>query len=169
VLDQSRRRLPDVPLPTSQPQGAVKARYPIGDRQHRDVLAEIVGSLQRTISAVGRESPASAVQTGLARLRSPEPQGRPLDIHIRLATTELEVEVEVVPSGTVREPVSADRRDFRTWLLTRLHEVGLSQESAARRIGVSARTVGRWARGETQPRMRDLGRVREVLGDLPSF
>jgi hypothetical protein len=156
-----------VSLQTPNRIGAVKARYQLGDRQRRDVLAEIVGTLQRTISAVGREPAASPVQAGLARLRSPEREGRPFDIHIHLASSELEV--EVVSNGTLGIPSPTDQLDFRTWLLTRLHDVGLSQESAARRIGVSARTVGRWARGETQPRMRDLGRVREVLGDLPSF
>jgi hypothetical protein len=150
--------------------GAVKGRYRIGDRQRRDVLADIVTSLQRAVSSSGQESATSSVHAGLARLRAPERDGRPVDIHIRLASSELEL--EVVPNGS-HPPAGAlpadDREDFRMWLLTRLHDAGLSQESAARRIGVSARTVGRWARGETQPRMRDLGRVREVLGDLPAF
>lgn len=155
------------PRPTS---GAVKGRYRIGDRQRRDVLADIVTSLQRAVSSIGQESAASSVHDGLARLRAPEREGRPIDIHIRLASSELEL--EVVPNGShlpAGTPPADDRQDFRTWLLTRLHDAGLSQESAARRIGVSARTIGRWARGETQPRMRDLGRVREVLGDLPAF
>ena len=146
---------------------AVKVRYQIGERQRRDVLAEILGSLQRTVSAIGREPKASPVQAGLARFRSPDDGGRPVDIHIRLDATELEV--EVLSNGGGAAATAADGQDFRTWLLTRLHDVGLSQESAARRIGVSARTVGRWARGETQPRMRDLRRVREALGDLPAF
>ena len=77
--------------------GAVKGRYRIGDRQRRDVLADIVTSLQRAIPSIGQEPAASSVHAGLAWLRAPEREGRPVDIHIRLASSELEL--EVVPNG----------------------------------------------------------------------
>ncbi|MBO0829853.1 MAG: helix-turn-helix transcriptional regulator, partial [Streptosporangiales bacterium] len=37
-------------------------------------------------------------------------------------------------------------------------------EAAARRLGVSVRTISRWVRGQTEPRLRDLRRVEEMLG-----
>jgi hypothetical protein len=131
------------------------------------VVTSVVTSLQRALASRGQEPAGSAVQNRLAGLRAPAGEGRPVDIHIRVAPSELELDVQ--PGESRPSPAGPGALDFRTWLLTRLRDTGLSQESAAKRIGVSARTVGRWARGETQPRMRDLGRVREVLGDLPAF
>ena len=40
-------------------------------------------------------------------------------------------------------------------------------EAAARQLGVSVKTVGRWVGGETEPRMRDLRRIQELFGELP--
>ena len=37
----------------------------------------------------------------------------------------------------------------------------------ARQLGVSVKTVSRWVGGATQPRMRDLKRIREVFGEVP--
>jgi DNA-binding XRE family transcriptional regulator len=56
---------------------------------------------------------------------------------------------------------------FRDWLADVLRREGMSQESAARRLGVSLKTVNRWLRGHSEPRMRELRRVREVFGDPP--
>jgi transcriptional regulator with XRE-family HTH domain len=43
----------------------------------------------------------------------------------------------------------------------------MTMETAARHLGVSTKTVGRWVGGTTEPRLRDLSRIREVFGDLP--
>ena len=44
---------------------------------------------------------------------------------------------------------------------------GLTQEAAARQLGVSVKTVSRWVGGATEPRMRDLRRIQEVFGETP--
>ena len=44
---------------------------------------------------------------------------------------------------------------------------GLTQEAAARQLGVSVKTVSRWVGGATEPRMRDLRRIQEVFGEVP--
>lgn len=56
---------------------------------------------------------------------------------------------------------------FATWLADVLRKEGLSQEAAARQLGVSVRTVSRWVRGQTEPRLRDVRRISEVLGPVP--
>ena len=40
-------------------------------------------------------------------------------------------------------------------------------EAAARQLGVSVKTVSRWVGGATEPRLRDLRRIRELFGDIP--
>ena len=56
---------------------------------------------------------------------------------------------------------------FADWMSTTLRREGLTQEAAARQLGVSVKTVGRWVGGETEPRLRDLRRIQELFGELP--
>jgi hypothetical protein len=54
---------------------------------------------------------------------------------------------------------------FAIWLGERLRQEGLTMEAAARRLDVSTKTISRWVSGATEPRMRDLYRVRELFGE----
>jgi DNA-binding XRE family transcriptional regulator len=56
---------------------------------------------------------------------------------------------------------------FADWMSTALRREGLTQEAAARMLGVSVKTVSRWVGGATEPRMRDLRRIQEVFGEIP--
>jgi len=56
---------------------------------------------------------------------------------------------------------------FAEWMSRTLRREGLSQEAAARQLGVSVKTVSRWVGGATEPRMRDLRRIQEVFGETP--
>jgi DNA-binding XRE family transcriptional regulator len=56
---------------------------------------------------------------------------------------------------------------FADWMQDVLRTQGLTQEAAARQLGVSVKTVSRWVGGATEPRMRDLRRIREVFGEVP--
>ncbi len=56
---------------------------------------------------------------------------------------------------------------FAEWMAEALRREGLTMEAAARQLGVSVRTVSRWVGGTTEPRLRELRRIREVLGDIP--
>jgi Helix-turn-helix len=141
-----------------------RGALPADERRRRDVVTSIVSSVEHALSATGARARDHAVGRELAgHLAAGGPPGPPVDIHIRLDDAHLEVQIAPAARDEPQVP------EFRTWLLQRLRAQGLSQESAARRIGVSTRTVGRWARGQTQPRMRDLPRVREALGELPAF
>jgi DNA-binding XRE family transcriptional regulator len=56
---------------------------------------------------------------------------------------------------------------FADWMADALRREGLTQEAAARQLGVSVKTVGRWIGGETEPRLRDLRRIQDVFGAFP--
>jgi hypothetical protein len=56
---------------------------------------------------------------------------------------------------------------FADWMTEVLRREGMTMEAAARQLGVSVKTVSRWAGGATEPRLRDLRRIRELFGDFP--
>jgi DNA-binding transcriptional regulator YiaG len=79
------------------------------------------------------------------------------------------VQAVTEPVQAVTEPVQAvtEPATFAEWMSEVLRQEGLTQEAAARQLGVSVKTVGRWVGGETQPRMRDLRRIQERFGEIP--
>jgi len=65
-------------------------------------------------------------------------------------------------------PDAADQdANFGDWMATALRKEGLTQEAAARLLGVSVKTVSRWVGGTTEPRLSGLRRIQEIVGDLP--
>jgi helix-turn-helix protein len=56
---------------------------------------------------------------------------------------------------------------FAEWMGGVLRREGLTMEAAARQLGVSVKTVSRWVGGTTEPRLRDLRRIRELFGEIP--
>jgi hypothetical protein len=56
---------------------------------------------------------------------------------------------------------------FADWMAGVLRREGITMEAAARQLGVSVKTVSRWVGGTTEPRLRDLRRIRELFGDFP--
>jgi hypothetical protein len=71
--------------------------------------------------------------------------------------------------AAAQPPAAAPARQatFADWMSSALRREGLTHEAAARQLGVSVKTVGRWVGGETEPRMRDLRRIQELFGELP--
>lgn len=56
---------------------------------------------------------------------------------------------------------------FADWMGGVLRREGLTMEAAARQLGVSVKTVSRWVGGTTEPRLRDLRKIRELFGEIP--
>jgi DNA-binding XRE family transcriptional regulator len=74
---------------------------------------------------------------------------------------------ELSPSAPVKLGQPGQPASFAEWMSTALRREGMTQEAAARQLGVSVKTVSRWVGGTTEPRMRDLRRIQEVFGTLP--
>jgi DNA-binding XRE family transcriptional regulator len=73
----------------------------------------------------------------------------------------------VSPASPVMLGQPGQPATFAEWMQTALRREGLTQEAAARQLGVSVKTISRWVGGATEPRMRDLRRIQEVFGVLP--
>jgi DNA-binding XRE family transcriptional regulator len=72
------------------------------------------------------------------------------------------------PDASAGDPAeSGSEASFAAWMAAVLKREGLSQEAAARQLGVSVKTVSRWVGGETEPRLRELRRIQEVFGEVP--
>jgi hypothetical protein len=71
--------------------------------------------------------------------------------------------------GSAAAPASgaADPASFAEWMAGVLRREGLTMEAAARQLGVSVKTVSRWVGGTTEPRLRDVRRIRELFGEIP--
>jgi DNA-binding XRE family transcriptional regulator len=94
-------------------------------------------------------------------------QGRPGEEGRDQAAIDAAVQAATTPSSTVRLGGPGQPATFAEWMSVALRREGLTQEAAARQLGVSVKTVSRWVGGTTEPRMRDLRRIQEVFGTLP--
>jgi len=122
------------------------------------------------LTPAGSQQVHSAVLTALLDAASPD--GGQLQVCFRIFPDGVEVDVLRGPAsaGSTFPPVRRDRPDHRSfaeWLSGMLKREGLSQEAAARQLGVSVKTVSRWVGGETEPRLRELRRIHEVFGEAP--
>jgi DNA-binding XRE family transcriptional regulator len=97
-------------------------------------------------------------------------QSRPSQIVPRAAESSAEPAVAARAAGGQAGGGQAAEKhaaSFAEWMSSALRREGMTQEAAARQLGVSVKTVSRWVGGATQPRMRDLKRIREVFGEVP--
>jgi DNA-binding XRE family transcriptional regulator len=107
-----------------------------------------------------------------ALLDAASPDGGQIQVCFRIFPDGVEVDVLRGPAsaGSTFPTVHRDRpehRSFAEWIAGMLKREGLSQEAAARQLGVSVKTVSRWVGGETEPRLRELRRIQELFGEAP--
>lgn len=99
---------------------------------------------------------AAPSSPGLANPGRPATAGTPAGPPARLQA------VPAGAGGAADQPTT-----FADWMASTLRREGLTQQAAARQLGVSVKTVSRWIGGATEPRMRDLRRIQELFGDVP--
>jgi hypothetical protein len=120
---------------------------------------------------VGRDG--FGVRSPRQRLRWPEAVSscQPNDggISLTVRANNLDVEVRSIQPRGGRETLDPVEGSFASWLVHEMHDGRLSHEGTARMLGVSVKTVSRWARSETEPRMRDLRRLHDTFGELPAL
>ena len=109
---------------------------------------------------------AAAEPTGSPRRAEPPAigTGPSTDRGARIVDHRLRPVAEPEPLQTVPDNGSPS---FAAWLSTRLRAECLTMEAAARRLDVSTKTISRWVSGTTEPRLRDLYRIRDVFGEPP--
>jgi DNA-binding XRE family transcriptional regulator len=122
------------------------------------------------LTPVGSQQIHHAVLAALLDAASPD--GGQIQVCFRIFPDGVEVDVLRGPAsaGSSFPAVRHDRPDHRSfaeWISGMLKREGLSQEAAARQLGVSVKTVSRWVGGETEPRLRELRRIHEVFGEAP--
>jgi DNA-binding XRE family transcriptional regulator len=76
-------------------------------------------------------------------------------------------QIEMIVRSGRRAGWDGRANGFPQWFVQMLRLHGLTQQAAARRLGVSGKTVNRWVRGHTEPRLRELRRVQAVFGEAP--
>ncbi|MBO0844018.1 MAG: helix-turn-helix transcriptional regulator [Nocardioides sp.] len=130
----------------------------------RDFLREVIGP--DVDQGITSRSLYDAV--GDALLAAAHPDIGAFQIVVRILPDEVEVEVltpeEVSPGPPPPGSLLMPTESFANWFTDVLERQGLTQEAAARQLGVSVRTVNRWIRGRTEPRLKDLQRVHSVFG-----
>src|SRR5271156_3885182 len=148
------------------------AQSPLSEEDNRSV-GDTVG--QALLEAAG---PAGAINVSFRIfpdhvevdvLRSGAQVGTPASLDALtslLKSDALSVGSAAAGGGGVGRAV-AEETGFADWMAGALRREGMTMEVAARQLGVSVKTVSRWVGGSTEPRLRDLRRIRELFGDFP--
>ena len=88
----------------------------------------------------------------------------PVEIVVRVERDR--IDLRIFPSAAT-DAARDSTWSFATWFRERLQDRSLTQEAAAQLLGVSAKTINRWSRGDTEPRFRELMMLYERLGESP--
>jgi DNA-binding XRE family transcriptional regulator len=114
----------------------------------------------------GRVSHLAEMASQASMARTDE-KGDEVEVILRVSGRFIEVTVAGTPSPDGAPTAEGQVGPFSEWLRALLRSEGLSQEAAARRIGVSLKTVSRWVGGQTEPRLRELRRIHAEFGQGP--
>lgn len=112
---------------------------------------------------VNRELQAAVAQ---ALLDAASPTGS-IQVSFRMFPGEVEVDVLRSVSRDEQPVEWSGDPSFSEWIASVLKRERLTHEAAAQQLGVSVKTVSRWLRGETKPRLSHLRRMVEIFGEAP--
>jgi hypothetical protein len=151
------RRVADVLLEAAGAGGTIQVSLRIaGSHAEVDILQSTQDEVVGDTGAVGAVPPPD----GDRRPRR-APAGRP---ETAGASLNRGAAPDQSPAGGVQDRSALP---FADWLADAIRREGMTLEAAARELKVSVKTVSRWVRGATEPRLHDLSRIREIFGELP--
>lgn len=140
--------------------------FPARPSSFPDIEAFVTSCLAE--SPLGSESRGEVTSAVLDALLATAGSGSGIHVAFRIYPEGVEVDVLRAVEGEAELPSSVDpQATFSEWMGSVLAQRGMSQEAAARELGVSVRTVSRWLAGATEPRLRDLRRIRHLFGEVP--
>ena len=154
IRDFVRRQLTRSPLP----EGDIRALL----RQVATILLDVAGTggaIQVVLRIFGNQAEVDVLEA--------EPVPVPVIVRAEPAPVPRPVPEAALPAPPVRPVRPVPAASFSEWLAEALRREGLTMEATARRLQVSVKTVSRWVGGTTEPRLRDLSRIRDLFGDLP--
>ncbi len=147
-------------LDAAGPSGSIQVAFRIFpehvevDVLHSELQPSPTGGAHEPRPGVGRNAGTNGGRTGEA---APAAAGAGND----------RPEMSAPGASFVRLGEDGEPANFADWMSVALRREGLTQEAAARLLGVSVKTVSRWVGGATEPRLRDLRRIQEVFGEIP--
>jgi DNA-binding XRE family transcriptional regulator len=149
-------------LDAAGPTGSIQVAFRIFPEHVEVDVLHSDSQIQAGLLPSGVNPAVQAVRSGPGSAAGTGPAGA-WEAGVAAAATDFApVPAEPVALGQPGQPAT-----FAEWMSTALRRQGLTQEAAARQLGVSVKTVSRWVGGATEPRMRDLRRIQEVFGEVP--
>ena len=139
--------------------------FPARASSFPDIRDFVVESLvDAPLTGAGEQELQQAVLDALLEAAGTE-EGA-IQVSFRIFPDHVEVDVlrTAMPGMQPRLDPEQAEQSFASWMSAVLKREGLTQEAAARQLGVSVRTMSRWVNGATEPRLRDLRHVHDFFG-----
>jgi Helix-turn-helix len=144
------------------------AQSPLSEDDNREVGETVAQALLEAAGPTGAINVSFRIfpdHVEVDVLRSGAQIGTPAGLDA--LTSLLRAQEEPAGSRDGLSPHDESETAFADWMAAALRREGMTMEVAARQLGVSVKTVSRWVGGTTEPRLRDLRRIRELFGDFP--
>jgi hypothetical protein len=144
------------------------AQSPLSEEDNREVGETVAQALLDAAGATGAINVSFRIfpdHVEVDVLRSGAQIGTPAGLDALASLLKSQEPAPVGYDGT--DGPDGEEREFADWMAAALRREGMTMEVAARQLGVSVKTVSRWVGGATEPRLRDLRRIRELFGDFP--
>jgi Helix-turn-helix len=146
------------------------AQSPLSEEDNREVGQTVAQALLDAAGPTGAINVSFRIfpdHVEVDVLRSGPSLGTPTSVNALTSFLNSGGSVPLRAGADGADAANGDASSFADWMASVLRREGMTMEAAARQLGVSVKTVSRWVGGATEPRLRDLRRIRELFGDIP--
>jgi Helix-turn-helix len=143
------------------------AHSPLSEEDNREVGETVAQALLEAAGSTGAINVSFRIfpdHVEVDVLRSGAQIGTPAGLDALATLLQTQQPAPAAYNGAAQD---GDQTAFADWMAAALRREGMTMEVAARQLGVSVKTVSRWVGGTTEPRLRDLRRIRDLFGDFP--